>query len=291
MELIAKVEEVERANLTEGQDALIRLDALPGKLIHGKIKRLGSTASINVFRGEATKKFDCVLSIDMEELLSHVGATPEQIQRILATAEQNRRQGFGGTAAGRPAGMGGARGPRGAAAGGGERPTPSPEVRQRFQAMLGGRQPSELSAEERQQLRQRMQEQMGGAEERRPAAEGFTVQQRQNAQLPKAPEEGSDIDILLRPGLLADAEVIVERLTDVVYIPYQAVFDSPQGSIVYVWNGNFLEPRPVRLGKRSESQVVILEGLEEGDQIGLSPPGEDPGPQAAAAAIAIGRAS
>ncbi len=304
MELVAKVEEVERANLTEGQDALIRLDALPGKLVHGKIKRLGATASINVFRGEATKKFDCVLSINMDELLGHVGATPEQIQRILATAEQNRRQGFGsarqaapadggfggrggppngaggaaratrggGTRGGPPNGMAGVgRPPQGGGSrggGDGSRRAPSPEMRQRLQAMLGGRQISELSAEDRRQLRQRMQQESGGA-----GTGGFSRRQRQNAQLPSPPKEGSDIDILLRPGLLADAEVIVERLEDVVYIPYQAVFDSPQGSIVYLWNGRSLEPQPVQLGRRSESQVVILSGLEEADQIGLAPPG------------------
>lgn len=300
MELVAQVEEVERANLREGQEALIRLDALPGKFIHGKIKRLGSTASINVFRGEATKKFDCILSIDMEELLGQVGATPEQIQRILATAEQNRRQGFGvsrqtdGEGRGRPgaggfAGAGGLgqpdgqsaeegagrrlRGPNGAGGPGGGA-APSPEMRERLQAMLGGRQISELSAEERQQLRQRMQQELGGP--RGAAAGGFSQQERENATLPSPPEVGSDIDILLRPGLLADAEVIVESLEDVIYIPYQAVFDTTQGPVVYVWNGRALEPRPVELGKRSESQVVILSGLEEGDQISLQSPDGPP---------------
>lgn len=326
MELVAQVEEVERANLAEGQEALIRLDALPGKLIHGKIKRLGSTASINVFRGEATKKFDCILSIDMRELLGHVGATPEQIQRILATAEQNRAQGFSGgasaasqgfaafAAAGGPGGAGftppaggfrrGATGEPGAATGGGENGAaaggrrqrggngaggatgvasggaggaPSPEMRQRIQAMLGGRQISELSEEDRQQLRQRMQQELGGAGlgagGARGAAGGFSQQERENAKLPTPPEVGSDIDILLRPGLLADAEVIVESLENVVYVPYQAVFDTPQGNVVYRWNGRALEAQPVELGKRSESQVVILSGLEAGDQIGLEPPG------------------
>ena len=322
MELVAQVEEVERANLAEGQEALIRLDALPGKLIHGKIKRLGTTASINVFRGEATKKFDCILSIDMKELLGHVGATPEQIQRILATAEQNRSQGFGssragggpdGGFAGREAGGFPGGGPRlggfpGAAAGGrqpdgqaaegadagrrqrgpnGAGGAPSPEVRERLQAMLGGRQISELSAEERQQLRQRMQQELGGTPgggAQGGAPGGFTQQQRENATLPSPPDVGSDIDILLRPGLLADAEVIVERLENVVYIPYQAVFDTTQGPIVYLWNGRMLEPRPVELGKRSESQVVILSGLEQGDQIGLQSPDGPATPRKKAAA-------
>jgi hypothetical protein len=140
--------------------------------------------------------------------------------------------------------------------------------------MLGGRQISELSAEDRQQLRQRMQQELGGAPggAGRGAAGGFSQQERENAALPSPPEAGSDIDILLRPGLLADAEVIVESLDSVVYIPYQAVFDTTQGPVVYLWNGRSLEPRPVELGKRSESQVVILSGLEEGDQISLQSP-------------------
>jgi len=82
MELTAKVEEVERANLKEGQEALIHLDALPGRVVKGTIKRLGNTASMNIFRGEATKKFDCVLAIDMRQLLENVGADAEQIRRI-----------------------------------------------------------------------------------------------------------------------------------------------------------------------------------------------------------------
>lgn len=311
MELVAQVEEVERANLKEGQEALIRLDALPGKLIHGKIKRLGATASINVFRGEATKKFDCILSIDMKELLGQVGATPEQIQRILATAEQNRSQGFGasrqtgaaggGAPVGRFPGAGAGAAPVGQAAegagavrrqrganGAGGAPggaAPSPEMRERLQAMLGGRQISELSAEERQQLRQRMQQELGGAPGgARGAAGGFSERERESATLPSPPDVGSDIDILLRPGLLADAEVIVESLDTVVYVPYQAVFDTNQGPVVYLWNGRSLEPRPVELGKRSESQVVILSGLEEGDQISLQSPDGPATPRKKAAA-------
>src|SRR5690606_25806452 len=96
MELIAKVEEVERANLREGQEAIIRLDALPGRQVKGTVKRLGTTASMNVFRGEATKKFDAILGIDMRQLLQNVGAKPEQIERILATARVNASQGFSG---------------------------------------------------------------------------------------------------------------------------------------------------------------------------------------------------
>ena len=90
MEMVAKVEEVERANLREGQEALITLDALPGKVVKGRIKRLGTTASMNIFRGEATKEVRLYPLDRHAAVAENVGASPEQIRRILATAEQRR---------------------------------------------------------------------------------------------------------------------------------------------------------------------------------------------------------
>lgn len=337
MELTAKVEEVERANLKEGQEALIHLDALPGRVVKGTIKRLGNTASMNIFRGEATKKFDCVLAIDMRQLLENVGADAEQIRRILATAQQNAAAGFGaarprtrgvgggapgaaggGFTGGRFAGGGGrpqsaaaAGGPQGGppaagqgarSGGGGQRAGGGagfldrlPEdAKKKVEELLDGKEFGDLSQEERRSLMQKirpMLQQAGGrggaagggrpggaatpaaTPGGRPApADGFTDAQQRSAQLPSPPQEGSDVDILLRPGLLADAEVIVDSMTDVLYVPYQAVFESPQGPIVYAWNGEELTSRPVELGRRSESQIVIRSGLEEGDQISLRPP-------------------
>lgn len=299
MELVAKVEEVERANLREGQEALLRLDALPGKVVKGKIKQLGTTASMNIFRGEATKKFDCIVSIDMRQLLENVGAKPEQIRRILSTAEQNAAQGFGapagrrarpaGATNGGPGGSGpsngggpGAVGPGAAGGAGGGRRQMTPEMQEQLKQLTGGKALSELSQEERRNVFQKMRAQAGGAagpggggRETAAAPRGFTLEQRKNAVLPSPPEEGSDVDILLRPGLLADAEVIVQEMNDVLYVPYQALFDTQQGDVVYVWRNDRLEARKVKVGARSESQVVITEGLEEGDMISLeSPDGE-----------------
>ena len=513
MELLAKVEELERANLHEGQEAIVRLDALPGKEVKAKVKRLGNTASLNVFAGEATKKFDAVLSIDMRQLLTHVGAKPEQIERILAKSRENAlrtqsasRRGRGGAeAAGGGAGFGGSRpgerggpgqspafggapggpggrqqsgeargqrrgaGPNGFGGGGqggrggpggfGGGGQPSDEqrqqMRQRMQQLLGGRDIQSLSQEERQKIfqqmrggggqrggpggrgeggfggggrggrgegqfrggpgggrgqggefrggpgggearggreggrgrrqragsgepgqdgpgfggrgegqrggeargggrgaqgggrggqgggqfseqdrlraRQRMQQLLGGRdiqslsqEERQrifqqmrqssggggavgpgssgrggfggpggaggrgggasgfggPAggnrgsatAQRFTKEQRENAQLPQPPTEGSDVDVLLRPGLLADAEIIVDKIEDTLYVPFQGIFEVSGNPVVYVWDGNNLDTRRVELGKRSESQIAILSGLEEGELIALEPP-------------------
>ena len=386
MELVTKVEEVERANLQENQTVVIRLDALPGKEVQGKIQRLGNTATTNIFAGEATKKFECVISIDMRQLLTHVGADDTRIERIMATARANAATGYGsasasgrgggqragrgggvaagggqgggrqargggqgqggqqqaqgggrqggpggpGTAAGGQAGQGGGQraGGRGGAGGGNSAALLArlpEEARKKAEALLKGRGPQDLSDEERQQFRQIMQSAFqggagggrpgggaggfGGAGGGRPGGAGpgggaggfggagggraggrggggpggapsgptssgseFNEAQRKAAVLPSPPEEGSDIDILLRPGLLADAEVIVENLPDTLYIPFQAVFEDGTHSVVYVLEEGRLQPRRVTLGKRSESQIAITDGLSEGEMIALQAP-------------------
>lgn len=92
MEVLAKVGELDRANLREGQDATLVLDALPEKKLRGTIKSMSGTASANVFSFDPAKKFDVVFGIEMKELLAALGAKPDQIQKILATAEANRKK-------------------------------------------------------------------------------------------------------------------------------------------------------------------------------------------------------
>ena len=84
LEVIAKIGELDRANLKEGQDVNIRLDAVGDKTFHGKIKSMSGTASANIFSGDPAKKFDVVFSLDMKELLTGLGAKPEQIRKVLA---------------------------------------------------------------------------------------------------------------------------------------------------------------------------------------------------------------
>src|SRR3712207_4157585 len=92
LEVVAKIGELDRANLKEGQDVVIRLDAIGDKTFHGKIKSMSGTASANIFSGDPAKKFDVVFSLDMNEVLTTLGAKPEQIRRVMATAEANRKK-------------------------------------------------------------------------------------------------------------------------------------------------------------------------------------------------------
>ena len=92
LEVVAKIGELDRANLNEGQLVNINLDAIPDKVFHGKIKSMSGTATSNPFGGDPGKKFDVLFSVDMKELMTGLGATPDQIRKVMETAASNAKK-------------------------------------------------------------------------------------------------------------------------------------------------------------------------------------------------------
>ena len=88
---------------------------------------------------------------------------------------------------------------------------------------------------------------------------------------------GSQLEVLLRPGLLADVEIILEKIPDAINIPNQAVFEKDGKQIVYVRNGKGWEERVIKPLKRSESVMVIASGVKPGEIIALADPTAKPG--------------
>lgn len=309
MEVVAKVGEIDRANLHEGQVVNIQLDAISDQQFQGKIKSLSGTASANAFSGEVQKKFDVVFSIDMRQLLTALGAKPEQISRILVAAEANRRKapmqatpdtpvnaaGPGappqetrpGTnqADGRVRRPGGADGmPEGLST------EQQAKYRDSLRKALNGKLMQELTASERTDVMAKVRKDMAAAGVNLPdrlqqsgrggninlasalAPGGFAMKDVQNAKLPPPPGEDSQFEALLRPGLLADVEIIIEKIPDAINIPTQAIFEKAGRQIVYVRSGSKFEEREVKFAKQSESTMVISSGLKEGEVIALADP-------------------
>jgi hypothetical protein len=104
------------------------------------------------------------------------------------------------------------------------------------------------------------------------APQQFSDADMENAKLPPPPEEESQLEVLLRPGLLADVEIIVEHIPSAIHIPVQAVFEKDGKPVVYVKIGEIFEPRFIKPLKRSESTMVIAEGLKAGETIALANP-------------------
>ena len=423
LEVVARIGELDRANLKEGQDVVIGLDAMSETRLHGKIKSMSGTATANIFSSDPGKKFDVLFSVDMPQLLKSLGASPDQISRVLATAEANRKRppvmampnmammgfsmpgggggggmpggggggmpgggapgggfpggggmpGGGGPGGGGPGGggpdgggaPGGGGGMRGMFGGGGGASSLTPEQQQKMKEAMakafGGKNPGEMSQEERQAAFAKMREEMqkagvtmpargqrksgegksgeskggeskggeskggesskggetggapvmfggmrgpgaaategeskkgggegkkGGGRKRRdgeggaPAPSGyggFTQKELDEAKLPPPPEESSSqLDVLLRPGLLADVEIIVEKIPNAIYIPAQAIFEREGKSVVFVRTGTKFVARQVKPLRRSESLMIISDGLKAGEEITMQDPEAKP---------------
>jgi multidrug efflux pump subunit AcrA (membrane-fusion protein) len=379
LEITAKVGELDRANLHEGQDVLIALDAIAEHRFHGKIKNMSGTATANIMSSDPGKKFDVNFSVEMKDLLSALGAKPDQIKKVLETAEQNRKKppmtsfvssmmggggmpggggmmfaggggapsGPGGAPGGPPAaseeaggGAGRGGGQRRMSAGGGGAPSGpgaggafgnvSEEDRKKMQAALqkalGGKNIQDLSPEERTKVFAKLREgfpQMTRPRGERPAGESkgadasksgggappaaeaaaggrsggrrsggaggempllglsatgqFSEKDLAGAKLPPPPEEDTQLEVLLRPGLLADVEIIVEKLPNVIHIPAQALFEKDGKPMVYVQTGNRWDERLIKPLKRSESTLIVASGLNAGELVALSNPNAKPG--------------
>jgi hypothetical protein len=167
VEVTAKVGELDRANLIEGQECTLQLDSVPDKQFHGKIKALSGTATTDVYSGDPSKKFDVVFSVDMRELLAGLGMKPADIDKIMRTAAENAKKNLTASMVSSESegpgeeggGRGGARGMRQSGGESGE-------------GGRGGR--SGMSDEQRQKMRQAMQQlQNGTPAERQKLIEQF----------------------------------------------------------------------------------------------------------------------
>ncbi|MCC7496162.1 MAG: efflux RND transporter periplasmic adaptor subunit [Bryobacterales bacterium] len=262
LEVVAKVGELDRANLREGQDVVIELDAIPNQRFKGKIKTMSGTASANLFSADPAKKFDVAFGIDMKQLLSSLGAKPDQVRRVMEQAEQNRRK----------------------------PPQASNSVMDTgvASALLGNQQttrpggtetPAAAAAPSRgaSGSRRRGATPFGDLSKMFAALRPYSDKELAEAKLPLPPEEDSGLDVLLRPGLLADVEIIVEKIPSAIHIPNQAVFEHDGKPIVYVKSHGRFEERPIRIFKRSESVTVVTGGLEENELVALANPTEKKG--------------
>ncbi len=64
MEIQAKVSEADRAMVNVGDPVEVRVSALPGEVLHGKLKTVAGLAARQFFFGDAMRKFDVSVAID-----------------------------------------------------------------------------------------------------------------------------------------------------------------------------------------------------------------------------------
>jgi len=71
----------------------------------------------------------------------------------------------------------------------------------------------------------------------------------------------------LRPGMRFRGQVETERLHDVLQIPAEAVFVTPDGPVAYRETRAGLERVPLELGRSSTESIEVKSGLAAGDRI------------------------
>jgi len=74
----------------------------------------------------------------------------------------------------------------------------------------------------------------------------------------------------IKPGISAKAEIIVEKLSNVIQVPIQSVTTLDGQQVCYLKGKK--EPVPVVIGLFNTDFIEIKSGLNEGDQVLLNPP-------------------
>jgi len=76
----------------------------------------------------------------------------------------------------------------------------------------------------------------------------------------------------LRPGMTCGIRLIVNRVSDALTIPLQSVFEKDGKTIVYVMGARGPAEREVKVGRRSNDRIEILEGLKVTERVCLRDP-------------------
>src|SRR5436190_14642542 len=84
----------------------------------------------------------------------------------------------------------------------------------------------------------------------------------------------SNPDTTLRPGMTTSNKVLTATVPHALYVPIEAITAHSAPSLVYKRNGSRVTKQEVETGTMSDDEVVILQGLEEGDRVLLTPPAD-----------------
>ena len=85
--------------------------------------------------------------------------------------------------------------------------------------------------------------------------------------------ELTDADELVKPGMTAAVNIVVQEVKDVILIPNRAVRLVDAERVVFVLVNGIPQQVKVELGSSSDTMSVLIDGdLKEGDEIILNPP-------------------
>ncbi|HKI78011.1 MAG TPA: efflux RND transporter periplasmic adaptor subunit [Ignavibacteriaceae bacterium] len=77
---------------------------------------------------------------------------------------------------------------------------------------------------------------------------------------------------ILKPGMTTSNKLIINQVSNVLYVPQEAVFEKDGKKIVFIKSGAGFDEEEVEVGEKSDNFVVIKKGLESGDEVALRDP-------------------
>jgi RND family efflux transporter MFP subunit len=81
-----------------------------------------------------------------------------------------------------------------------------------------------------------------------------------------------DADARLRPGLSANAQILIDEFKGVTYAPVESIFNDNGKTIVYVKRGHRARQVVVDCGTSNDKYVIIRSGVQPGDKVFLGQP-------------------
>lgn len=85
------------------------------------------------------------------------------------------------------------------------------------------------------------------------------------------------VDSTLRPAMTTGNKILIATIDNAIFIQQECLKFDDNGTYVEVKNGNNIERRPVKTGATNDNEVVILSGLQGGEEILMNQPEkEDP---------------
>jgi HlyD family secretion protein len=74
------------------------------------------------------------------------------------------------------------------------------------------------------------------------------------------------------PGLTVSCKILINEVTDTVFIPIIAVFKDQGSEFVYVKSGSGFNRRNIKVGASNTDFVIVSEGLSGNEEIALNDP-------------------
>ena len=72
----------------------------------------------------------------------------------------------------------------------------------------------------------------------------------------------------------ATAEIIIESVPKALLVPVRASFMQAGKPAVWVQKGQEFQVRQLEVGKRNDTDMIVLKGLKEGEMVAMENPAE-----------------